>query len=58
MKQALIHFFYSASKGAVIALTKSLALELASYPIRVNCVCPGDGRHPNITNASGSNRKP
>lgn len=33
---------YSASKGAVVAFTKSLALELASYPVRVNCVAPGD----------------
>ena len=33
---------YSASKGAVIAFTKSLALELASFPVRVNCVAPGD----------------
>ena len=33
---------YSASKGAVVAFTKSLALELASIPIRVNCVAPGD----------------
>lgn len=31
---------YSASKGAVIALTKSLALELARETIRVNCVVP------------------
>lgn len=33
---------YSASKGAVVAFTRSLALELASFSIRVNCVAPGD----------------
>lgn len=33
---------YSASKGAVVAFTKSLALELANFPVRVNCVAPGD----------------
>lgn len=33
---------YSASKGAIVAFTKSLALELASFPVRVNCVAPGD----------------
>ncbi|MBR6012903.1 MAG: SDR family oxidoreductase [Selenomonadaceae bacterium] len=33
---------YSASKGAVIAFTKSLALELANFSVRVNCVAPGD----------------
>ena len=32
---------YSAAKGGVIALTRSLARELASRRIRVNCVCPG-----------------
>jgi len=32
---------YSASKGAVIASTRSLAMELVREGIRVNCVAPG-----------------
>ncbi|TLX76850.1 MAG: SDR family oxidoreductase [Thaumarchaeota archaeon] len=32
---------YTASKGALVLLTKSWAIEYAKYKIRVNCVCPG-----------------
>ncbi len=35
------HSHYAASKGAIISFTKSLAVELASFNIRVNCVAPG-----------------
>ena len=32
---------YNASKGALLQLTRCLALDLAPHNIRVNCVCPG-----------------
>ncbi|MVZ90533.1 SDR family oxidoreductase [Microbacter sp. ANSKLAB05] len=32
---------YAGAKGGVIALTKSLAREMARYGITCNCVCPG-----------------
>ena len=32
---------YPPSKGAVVQLTKNMAVELAPYKIRVNCICPG-----------------
>jgi len=32
---------YSASKGGIIALTKTLAVELGRYKIRVNAIAPG-----------------
>jgi NAD(P)-dependent dehydrogenase (short-subunit alcohol dehydrogenase family) len=32
---------YAASKGGVIALSRSMALDFAEDGVRVNCVCPG-----------------
>ena len=32
---------YAASKWAVVGLTKTLAMELGKFKIRVNAVCPG-----------------
>ncbi len=37
---------YNASKGAVIMFTKSIALDLIRYGIRVNALCPGITRTP------------
>ena len=37
---------YNASKGAVIMFTKSIAIDLIRYNIRVNSLCPGITRTP------------
>jgi 3-oxoacyl-[acyl-carrier protein] reductase len=37
---------YNASKGGVLLLTKSMAVELGSHGIRVNALCPGYIRTP------------
>ncbi|MDX1891994.1 SDR family oxidoreductase [Mycolicibacterium sp. 050158] len=37
---------YTATKGAILAMTRSAAAELASWGIRVNSVCPGTTKTP------------
>ena len=32
---------YTASKGAILSLTRNMALDYASDKVRVNCLCPG-----------------
>ena len=34
-------FTYSATKAAILQMTRNMAMDLAQYRIRVNCVCPG-----------------
>ncbi len=33
---------YCASKGAVVLLTKAMAIDHGAQQIRINCICPGD----------------
>lgn len=44
---------YAASKGAVVSLTKALALELAPDRIRVNALCPAVGDTPMLAEFAG-----
>ena len=37
---------YTATKGAILAMTRSAAAELSSWNIRVNAVCPGTTKTP------------
>ena len=45
--------WYNASKGAVVTMTKSMAVELAPEKIRVNALCPVAGRTPMLKEFMG-----
>jgi NAD(P)-dependent dehydrogenase (short-subunit alcohol dehydrogenase family) len=47
---------YAASKAGVVALTRSLAVGLAKYNIRVNCVAPGLIATPMVEGLMGQRR--
>lgn len=48
---------YSATKGGIIAFTKTLAREMARYQINVNCVCPGPADTPLFAELGEENPK-
>jgi NAD(P)-dependent dehydrogenase (short-subunit alcohol dehydrogenase family) len=41
---------YCASKGAVVNMTRAMALDHGDQNIRVNCICPGDTDTPMLRN--------
>jgi meso-butanediol dehydrogenase/(S,S)-butanediol dehydrogenase/diacetyl reductase len=45
---------YSASKAAIVNMSKSMAMDLAPFNIRVNCVCPGVINTPALAEALAS----
>ncbi len=49
---------YNVSKGGLISLTRSCAVDLAPRGIRVNCVCPGTTDTPLVQAAVGRARDP
>jgi len=49
---------YCASKGAVVLLTKAMALDHGEHNIRVNCICPGDTDTPMLRDEAQQLGKP
>ncbi len=49
---------YNASKGAVVLMTKCLALDYAKRGIRANCVCPGEIDTPMFRQEARARRLP
>ncbi len=49
---------YNTSKGAVVLMTKCLALDYAQKGIRANCVCPGEIDTPMFRQEARSRNKP
>jgi NAD(P)-dependent dehydrogenase (short-subunit alcohol dehydrogenase family) len=47
---------YSASKGAIVSLTKNMALDYAADKVRVNCLCPGFVETPLLSTISAEKR--
>ena len=47
---------YTASKGAILSLTRNMALDYAADKVRVNCLCPGFVNTPLLASISPERR--
>ncbi len=50
-------FIYSATKAAVIGMTRSVAADYVARGIRANCLCPGTVQTPSLDERIGANAK-
>jgi 2-keto-3-deoxy-L-fuconate dehydrogenase len=48
-------FIYSASKAAVIGMTRSVATDYVTRGIRCNCICPGTVESPSLQDRIAAN---
>ena len=48
-------FIYSASKAAVIGMTRSVATDYVTHGIRCNCLCPGTVETPSLDERIAAN---
>jgi NAD(P)-dependent dehydrogenase (short-subunit alcohol dehydrogenase family) len=53
MRSGFAEVGYAASKGGILALTRQLARELATFDIRVNCIAPGYVATPMLAGGAG-----
>jgi NAD(P)-dependent dehydrogenase (short-subunit alcohol dehydrogenase family) len=49
---------YSASKGAVVALTRQVAVQYAAKGVRCNCICPGTVNSPMVAEVIAATADP
>ena len=48
LKGVAERFAYTASKGAILSMTRSMAVDCLKHGIRVNCICPGTTDTPSL----------
>jgi 2-keto-3-deoxy-L-fuconate dehydrogenase len=55
LKGVVNRFVYSATKAAVIGMTRSVATDYVTKGIRANCICPGTVETPSLGERIGAN---